>query len=280
MFTTFLPVLAFNEMELIVGAIGVIILFGNWVTKRLKEAGTKQQLRQQVGSEPDPTLEQMAARRREQLRSMSSTRQAATPPTAPGTVLGAGPGSTPKTLYERRAEALRRARQSQSGQQPSVAAAAAQDLEVQRHREAEAQARLREQQEVERRARIEAEAKRRLQQQQQQQRQQQQRQREAAERRRRMDHIAELEKHRPASHRHTSTASERARTHALANSPTQSETRRRVENADSSAYDQRASTRPTWIGPALIGRESLRRAIVLAEVLGKPVALRSPTDQI
>jgi len=265
MATTFLPVLAFNEMELIVGAIGVVILFGNWVVKRLKESNTKQQLQQHVGSQPNLTLEQMAARRREQLRSLSHTQQpAGSPP-----VQAPQPGQA-KSLYERRAEALRRARQQQGGEQPR---AVAQNIDAQRHREA--QVRAREQQEMERRARVEAQAKLRLEQQ-----QEQERQRQAAEQRRRMDHIAELEKHRPAAHRHHSTASEQARTHALADRPSASDTKRRVVDADSSAYDMRVSTRPTWIGSALSGRESLQRAIVLAEVLGKPMALRNPAEQL
>jgi len=83
MLVTVLPVLAAEWGELVVVSIGLVIMIGSWIVNQIKQSKTTEPTR---GSGPSKQirLEDLAARRREQLQQMAGSRSGASPtPSSP-----------------------------------------------------------------------------------------------------------------------------------------------------------------------------------------------------
>ncbi len=240
----------------IVGATIVGSAIGNMKKK------SQAQRKRDEGHNPEQ-LEQMAARRREQLREASRGRMQTS---AGGGDASAGGGDpTNLTMAERIARARAKAQYEQRSerstqpapQEPNEAqrrALAQREAELQRRREA-----ARAQQQAQERARQQAQAQQRARQQAQQRARQQQAHTRARQQARQRGVLVHE--------------------HVVVPDPSESTTRRTVPTRK----PRRASTQPVQLQPmpfsgsAITGnlsRDDLRKAIVLNEVLGKPVSLR------
>lgn len=267
------PILAATTQEIITWSVVLVIMVGSWVAKQVKESQGRRSSEGQSGNAGETDagreqrLQELAARRREQLRQMSQQR--GTQPTGPGeqptnlTSAQHGERARARTLYERRAEALRRAQsQGQPAAQPRPPLAQPVGHAQAREPYAATEARAAEPAHAHT-----AETERHQ-------------QAEQAQRQQRLDSLANRE-------RDQETARERVRAKRDAElgagarnvversahrADGESSTRRIVADAESTAYvlDSKARSR---FQAALQGR-SLRDAIVLKEILGRPLALR------
>lgn len=260
-----LLVLAVEWVELVVVSIGIVIYVGNQIAKAIRgEQGGKPSA-DSAGSEAarKARLEQLAAHRREQLRQLAKQRGGATPDAAPPTE-PPSQGQGQQTIYQRRAEALRRARQQQTGQttdQPTSA-----DARLAQAR-AEAAARRRQQEEHQARAQAQAQAEARA----QQQRivQDLERSKASLAERDRIDALRREDEQRQRAER-MGTA-QRARQDSTTGAGS---TKRPVADADSPVYALHGEGKSQY--RKLLRGKSLRTAVILSEVLGQPKALRNP----
>ena len=237
-------------------------VIGSWISN-MKKKGEAQRKRDEGPVSME--LEEMAARRREQLRQASRSRaQASQGGGQSGAYSGGGgePGNLTmaeriararaKAQYEQRAQSSAQPAQRPQPQVPNEAqrrALAQRQAELQRRQQAaQAQARQRAQQQAQQRARLQA---------------QQQRARAQAHAR------AQAQARQRGTLMHD---------HVEGPAPTESTTRRIVPDT---ATPKRAPIQPVscpaptrLLTSASLSRDDLRRAIVLNEVLGKPVGLR------
>lgn len=265
-----LPMLGNSWEEIVTVAIGLVIVVGSAVANALKQQREKRtRLDQELGSRggggdqpielKDEDLagssasraEMLAQRRRAQLQELARQRASQSGGAPAG---GAAAGSSGRTLYERRAEALRRAQQ-QTPERGGVG-------ELERQREAAYQ-------------RAKAEAQRRARLEQARQQAQAQAQARAAQEARQ----AELSRVRQAE-----LAAERARVEREAQRQRQRSDREAHLSHVADEHQPGAVTRaaadsqpgqPGSLAAALRGG-SLRRAIVLKELLDPPVGMRKP----
>ncbi len=261
-----LPLLGNSWEEIVTVAIGLVIVVGSAVANALKQQREKrarldQELSSRGGGGDQPIelkdedlagsgasrAEMLAQRRRAQLQELARQRAGQSGGAPAG---GAAAGSSGRTLYERRAEALRRAQQ----QTPARSDAG----ELERQREAAYQ-----------RAKAEAQRRARLEQ------ARQQAQARAAQEARQ----AELSRVRQAE-----LAAERARVEREALRQRQLSDREAHLSHVADEHQPGAVTRaaadsqpgqPGSLAAALRGG-SLRRAIVLKELLDPPVGMRKP----
>jgi hypothetical protein len=112
--------------EIIVVSIGLIIFVGNVISKRIRadatQPGDKANADTQAKSQRAARLEQLAAKRRAELQQLAAQRQQgqrSAPPTQPSNmdVQQSAQRQDAKTLYERRAAALRQMQQQQKQRQ-------------------------------------------------------------------------------------------------------------------------------------------------------------------
>lgn len=234
---------------------------GSWIGN-LKKQSNEQRKRDEGPNSLE--LEEMASRRREQLRQVSGSR-AQTP--GGGGASGGEPGNL--TMAERIARARAKAQYEQRAQ---GAGQSSQPPQVQAPNEAQRRALAQRQAELEHRQQA-AHAQQQSQQQARQQTQQraQQQSQQQARRQRAQAHARAQAKARQRGvlvHENVAVPE-----------PTESTTRRIVKDRpDRSRAKQPALTPQVGaVGPILSGsmsRSELRRAIVLNEVLGKPIAMR------
>jgi hypothetical protein len=246
--------------DYIVPAIVVASVVGSWIHNALKKYGDARKAEMGEGS---PELQQMAAQRREQFREAARHR--------PEISARPGPGSSPDanlSMADRIARARAKAQQAQQTQQTQRPLSPAEQLQDPRIQQAIAQrrAQLRQQQQQQQarqqaQQQVQQQAQRRAQQQAQQRTRQQQAQAHARAQAQARQHGVLLHEPAEPSRQPTRKASRRT--------PEQPKTTRR------SAHE--SIPEKTATGPAPIGKlslDDLRKAIVLNEVLGKPVALR------
>jgi len=246
--------------DLVGPAVVVALVLGSWINGALKKYGDER--KKEVGG-GDNELEVMASLRREQLRQATRQRGNA------ASQSGLQPNTSQMSMAERIAQARAKAQQEQRSQrpppssgQPQQQAAGRQDALAQR------QAEIRRRQQA-------AQGKQRAQQQQQQQVQQQAQRRaqqQAQQRARQQQAQAHAKAQAQARHRgvllHETVEAPK---------PTTSTVRKRVFKQAPPARQSVPELIPEASGPPRIGNLSLaelRKAIVLNEVLGKPVALR------
>lgn len=254
-----LPLAAWNDYIglMLVGA----MVIGSWIAN-MKKKGAEQRKRDEGPASMEP--QEVAARRREQSRQASRSRvQASQGGSSAGySAGGAEPGNLTmaeriararaKAQYEQRAQGSGQPAQRAQPQVPNEAqrrALAQRQAELQRRQQAaQAQANQRAQQQAQQRARLQA----------QQQRAQAQAHASAQ---------AQARRHGVLLH-----------DHAQAPAPIESTTRRLVPGTSTPKRPPSPpATRPAasrLLTSASLSRDDLRRAIVLNEVLGKPVALR------
>jgi len=254
MMIALMPLLAVDEIELIILSIGFLIVVGGKIANSLKQ--NRQQHEQPRDDDSSAQarkarLEALAARRREQLR-----RTAQQPP-APPTNLTApqqAQRSEAKSLYERRAEALRRARQQPQSPAQRMLVETLEAEHVHAHTETE--------------GRVQAEARRR-----QEDLARQQRLNSIAERENRMEQARQEQRRKRDVALGASTRGAERTPPGHAGT-----THRHVADADSSAYA--IGTGGTSRFRAALAAGSLKDAIVLREVFGPPKALSAEKDLI
>lgn len=250
---------------------------GNWMKQRAEREKAQQaadRRRHSAGSTGKGDLDDVAARRREQLRQMSQRQQSQA--RAGGVSGGAAGGGEPTNLtmaeriararakaqYEQRAEGLRDRGRSEPAQTPR-AEGESQAAADRRREQAQLEQRRRQQQ-AQRRQREAAESRAEQQQraQQAQQRQRQQaaqrqkqlaQQRAAAQRRQRAESMRVAEEHGPID-------------------AGESVVQRHVPDAEPVPVPELIEVEPVSLSK--MNRASWRRAIILKEVLDRPVALR------
>lgn len=261
-----MPILAADWAEVVVSAIGVIIVVGSMVANALSKQKQKQAPGDVIATGGDPAesrrkrLEEMATRRREQLRQLQGRRQE--PQNL--TVGQAEERSRAKTLYERRAEALRRQLEQQPTQrQVPEAPPQTADAQMEARRQAQAQAEAKARAEAQARAAAEARAR--------QQQEEQRRQAEAAARRQEADLARQRQARKSRLQRQRAAMPQQAapanaahvtmRSEAAAAQPAE-------ELVVLGPADLQAAVREQLRGP------NLRQAILLREILGRPVGLR------
>lgn len=244
----------------------IVTVIASWVSTAMKEGGKKQRQRQRPRPTVDPnalqdetptmgrrlSVDEMAARRREQLQELARRRQRAMGQGQP-TNLTAGQveeRTRAKATYEARAQELRRAAEAQARRQQEL-----EQARIRREREAQARSqreRVRGQREAQRRAQLQA-------QQRAQAAQRQQAQAAAARRSRLGAGVVQGVAHPTEDH-----------------DIGESVVHRQVSDAE---MPVEVTTVPLLFGKPL-NRLSLREAFVLKELLDKPVALRDPLSGV
>jgi FtsZ-interacting cell division protein ZipA len=254
--------------DIIVLVIGLIVVVGGWLFNALKRPQEQGQagLDQSGGGSGNSRqrMDELAARRRQQLQELARQRreELGTQPTNL-TMAEAAERAEARTVYERRAEALRRMRQQEAaaggarlGEGPSPQAQAqaqqqrARELARQRAEQEARQRTLQRQQETERqrelaRVRQRQQAQRLQQQQREQQQRQEQLRRSAQQRAQQLPEAAIVLEEVVASQR-------------------------------PSAYAQQPRSGGALV--PILGNISLRQAIILKEILDPPVGLRQDGD--
>lgn len=272
--SNFTLTLAISDVELIVSAIGIIIVIGSQIVAALrkKEARPAAAARRQ----------DKAARRAEMFHALGievESEESAPTAAPPSGDRAGGPakGGQARTIYERRAEALRLARQRQQSSAPADTLHPPTQSAADREAAAIARAQAKRREAEIGRQRQMAELERQRQQIEQQQRLQRE-QRALAQRRAEAQRLAKETSVSAGPPAARAKAPRSGRTVAATSmAPGASSTQRLVADSDSPAYDiHQRSQSP--LRAALTGR-SLRTAVLLAEVLGKPMALREAEQQ-
>jgi hypothetical protein len=251
-------------------AVFAAVMLGSWISN-LKKQSQEQRKRDEGPNALE--LDEMAARRREQLRQASRSRAQATggeggPAGGHSGARSGGASGEPgnMTMAERIARARAKAQYEQRAQGAGQSAQRSQAQvpnEAQRRALAQRRAELERQQQA---ARAQQQAQQRTRQQAQQRAQQQTRRQQRAQAHAR----AQAQARQRGALIHEDVA---------VPEPTQSTTRRIVKDrpAQSQVTRPQQTMQAVGAGPVISGslsRNDLRRAIVLNEVLGKPIAMR------
>jgi pyruvate/2-oxoglutarate dehydrogenase complex dihydrolipoamide acyltransferase (E2) component len=99
-----LPVLAADWIEMVVVSIGIVIYIGNMIAKGIR--GEQSTDNEDAQAQRQAKLQAIAAQRREHLQQMAQQRSGKQEG-------GASTQNNPQTIYERRAQAIARARENQ-----------------------------------------------------------------------------------------------------------------------------------------------------------------------
>ena len=260
-----IPVLAISGTDIVFWVIVVGSIVGSLISKHMKER------KEQAGDGPSTVggtsrqerLQELAARRREQLRQLSE--QQGTQPTNLTSSQHADRRQA-RSVYDRRAEALRRAQAQKAQGGPAMA------LPVDQTR-ARAQAQAQARAQAEKRA-AEAQVAAHAEETERRQRAEQ------LKRQQRLDAIAQRERAGQAA-RQDARSKRDADLGAGARGKTRSRTdsgavARRVTDADSSAYDTDRRVESRF--KAALKGSSLRDAIIFKEILDQPRAMRPLED--
>ncbi|MFI4862402.1 MAG: hypothetical protein ACIAXF_17185 [Phycisphaerales bacterium JB063] len=237
----------------------LIIVIGGWIIKAVNAMNESKAKREKSGNRPD--YEELAARRRAELQQQAQQR-------GPATLQATQRDPSSMSMAERIEMARQRAQQQQGGQgvDPRAEALRRQQQEAMRQRQQQEQAA--------RQQRLQQEQARRQQQQQQQQRarQQQQQQQQTLKQQR------AAAKRTQQGIRQRDERLHRASHERVHKTPKRDQAVRKLEAA--LAPGRRPKRKGALLDFGKLNRRSLRQAMILKEVLDKPVALRDPVAPI
>lgn len=285
-----LPTLGAIE-ELVLGVIMVIVLVGSWVANRVKEqqeesAREQRGLRRGSSGEAKVDLDEVAAQRREQLRQMARQRMQQGGRGASASQGGAASGGggqdlSSLSMAERIARARAAGRGESADQSPDLRQSGWEDQQAEARRRAEQreqERRRREQEErreVQRRERAEAERRR------QTEARRREREQQAQQRARQQRRQAQQRQARQQRQTQQVTARRQEAIAPITDEGGARQSRGQVSRATKPGprvWGARTAGGPSAHLMAMLHGPGLRDAMVLKEILDRPIALREPAN--